>query len=304
MRADARMAGDMASCTVCPRRCGATRTPEGGSGACGMGSLPVLGRAALHHWEEPCISGTRGSGTVFFSGCCLRCAYCQNEELSSKRRGRVVSLDRLAEIFRALEEQGAHNVNLVTPTHFAPQILAALARYRPGVPVVYNTGGYETLEMLRRLEGAVDVYLPDLKYVDPALAARYAGAADYVERNRAALAEMCRQTGPPRYDGEGLLIRGTLVRHLVLPGMAAQSMRALNWIAEHLPRGTPLSLMAQYTPHGKALVDPLLRRPVTRREYAWVVSHLRALGLTEGYLQRLSARGGAFVPPFDDSGVV
>ncbi len=293
----------MAACTLCPRRCGVPRTGQGGAGVCRMGALPVLGRAALHHWEEPCISGTRGSGTVFFSGCGLRCSFCQNAALSHEGRGAAVSVDRLADIFRELEAQGAHNINLVTPSHFAPQILAALARHRPGVPVVYNTSGYEAADTLRTLEGAIDVYLPDLKYVDPALAAHYSAAPDYVEHNRAALIEMCRQTGAPRYDTEGLLVRGTLVRHLVLPGMAAQSMRALNWIAEHLPEGTPVSLMAQYTPHGAALSDPLLRRTVTRREYDSVVAHLRAVGLTEGYLQQLSAQSEAFIPLFDGEGV-
>lgn len=293
----------MEACTICPRQCGAKRTPGGGNGYCGMGSLAVLGRCALHHWEEPCISGVRGSGAVFFSGCGLRCAYCQNVALSRRTAGRAVSVDRLAAVFRELEVQGAHNINLVTPTHFALHILAALARYRPGIPVVYNTGGYETLETLRRLQGTVAVYLPDLKYVDPALAARYSGAPDYVERNRAALVEMCRQTGQPRYDSEGMLVRGTLVRHLVLPGMAAQSMRALNWIAEHLPAGTPVSLMAQYTPQAETAGDPLLGRSITRREYRLVASHLRALGLTEGYVQRLSSRGEMFLPAFDETGV-
>jgi len=302
-QADARLAVDMEACVICPRRCGVRRAPEGGGGMCGMGSLPVLGRAALHHWEEPCISGARGSGAVFFSGCGLRCAYCQNAALSRNRTGRAVSVGRLAAVFRELEEQGAHNINLVTSTHFAPQILAALARRRPGIPVVYNTGGYETLDTLRRLQGAVDVYLPDLKYVDPELSARCSEAPDYVEYNQAALIEMCRQTGPPRYDADGLLIRGTLVRHLVLPGMAVQSMRALNWIAENLPAGTPVSLMAQYTPQPETAGDPLLRRPVTRREYELVAAHLRALGFTEGYVQRLSSRGEAFIPPFDEAGV-
>jgi putative pyruvate formate lyase activating enzyme len=168
---------------------------------------------------------------------------------------------------------------------------------------VYNSGGYEALDTLGSLEGAVDVYLPDMKYSDPGSAARCSAAPDYVERSREAVAEMCRQTGAPRYDAEGLLVRGTLVRHLVLPGMAAQSMRVLNWIAEHLPAGTPVSLMAQYTPCGAALADPLLRRPVTRREYELVAGHLWALGLTEGYVQRRAARNAAYIPAFDGTGV-
>jgi putative pyruvate formate lyase activating enzyme len=214
-----------------------------------------------------------------------------------------VSVESLAGIFRDLEAQGAHNINLVTPTHFVHQILAALDLYRPAVPLVYNCGGYESIETLGMLEGKVDIYLPDMKYDDPALAARYSSAPDYVEVNRAAVAEMCRQTGPARYDDQGLMLGGTLVRHLVLPGMAAQSMRVLNWIAEHLPQGTAVSLMAQYTPYGQALDDPLLKRPVTRREYDWVKAHLRALGLTEGFVQRREAQSAAFIPPFDGTGV-
>ncbi len=291
------------ACSLCPRACGVPRTEAGGVGFCRMGALPVLGRAALHHWEEPCISGTRGSGTVFFSGCGLRCTYCQNAGLSHRGEGMAVTIPRLADIFRELEAQGAHNINLVTGTHFVPQILAALRLYRPGIPVVYNCGGYESLSTLRLLEGWVDIYLPDMKYAGPELAARYSAAPDYVAHNRAAVLEMCRQTGAPVYDAEGILQCGTLVRHLVLPGMAAQSMRVLNWIAEHLPPGTPVSLMAQYTPYGAALEDPLLRRPITRREYDLVTAHLRAIGLAEGYLQQRAARSEAFIPSFDGTGV-
>lgn len=291
-------------CTLCPRACGVRRTQEGGAGLCGMGALPMIGRAALHAWEEPCISGTRGSGAVFFSGCGLRCVYCQNAQISQGSQGTPLSVEGLAKVFAELEAQGAHNINLVTPTHFVPQILAALALHRPRVSVVYNSSGYETLETLRMLDGVVDVYLPDIKYIDPALAARYSGAPDYVAACQAALQEMCRQTGAPQYDSEGLLLRGTLVRHLVLPGMPAQSMRILNWIAEHLPPGTPVSLMAQYTPVvGQVLGDKWLGRPVTRREYDAVVAHLRAIGLTEGYVQERSAQDTAFIPAFDGTGV-
>ncbi len=297
------MGGDMVSCTLCPRRCGVPRSAQGGQGVCGMGTTVVLGRAALHHWEEPCISGNRGSGTVFFSGCGLRCLYCQNASISQDGAGRPITVARLAEIFAELEAQGAHNINLVTPTHFVPQILEALALHRPGIPIVYNTSGYESVDTLRMLEGNVDIYLPDCKYIEPAMAERYSGAPDYVAVNSAALIEMCRQTGAPRYDAQGLLLSGTLVRHLVLPGMAAQSMRILNWLAEYLPRGTPVSLMAQYTPAGRALEDPLLKRPITKREYDSVVAHLHAIGLTAGYVQERTAQDPAFIPLFDGTGV-
>lgn len=290
-------------CMLCPRVCGARRTEYAGEGLCRMGSLPMIGRAALHEWEEPCISGTRGSGAIFFSGCGLRCVYCQNAQISHCAQGTPVSVGELARMFAELEAQGAHNINLVTPTHFVPQILAALALHRPRVPVVYNSSGYETLDTLRMLEGTVDVYLPDMKYIDPALAARYSGAPDYVAVCQAALQEMCRQTGSPQYGAGGLLLRGTLVRHLVLPGMPAQSMRILNWISEHLPPGTPVSLMAQYTPVGQLHGDPWLGRPVTGREYKAVVAHLRAIGLTEGYVQQRTAQDTAFIPAFDGTGV-
>ena len=291
------------ACTLCPRACGAVRTAHEGQGACRMGALPVVARAALHAWEEPCISGTRGSGTVFFSGCGLRCVFCQNAPISHGGVGRPITSRALAAIFRDLEAQGAHNINLVNPTHFVPQILAALRLYRPGVPIVYNSGGYEALATLRALAGWVDVYLPDFKFIDADWAARYAGAPDYPEHCQRALQAMCAQTGAPRYDADGLMTRGTLVRHLVLPGGAGQAMRILNWIAEHLPPGTPVSLMAQYTPCGEALHDPLLRRRVTHREYALAAAHLRALGLHAGYVQSRQGAQDTYIPPFDGTGV-
>ena len=286
-------------CTLCPRRCGVDRRVK--TGFCGMGESPRIARAALHFWEEPCISGARGSGAVFFSGCTLRCAYCQNWGISHEGRGKDVSVRRLADIFRALEDQGAHNINLVTATPFTYAILDALEIYRPGVPIVWNSGGYETLETLRLLSGAVDVYLPDLKHVSPRLSALCAGAPDYFAVASAAIREMCRQTGPAVYDENGVMQKGVVVRHLILPGCTVDSCRVLDFIASELPEGTPVSLMRQYTPIPQCAVPGLDRR-ITDREYARVLEHFQSLGLT-GYTQEKESADAAYTPPFDLTGV-
>lgn len=288
-------------CTLCPRHCGAERTEEAGAGVCRMGTLPKIARAALHRWEEPCISGTRGSGTVFFSGCGLRCAFCQNEAISQRGEGQIVSVERLSDIFRELEAQGAHNINLVTAAHFVPAVIAALELYRPAIPIVYNSSGYESPDTLRRLEGVVDVYLPDFKYIDPQMAALLSGARDYPQAAMETLREMRRQTGPTVYDEAGILRRGTLIRHLVLPGLTGDSMRILTWIRDELP-DTPVSLMGQYTPCGRALSIPGMNRRITKREYARVLAHMQAIGL-DGYRQELTAADQAFIPAFDGTGV-
>ena len=290
-------------CTVCPRRCGAKREPDAGNGFCGMGANAVVARAALHFWEEPCISGTRGSGAVFFTGCPLGCAYCQNYSISAETSvGRRVSARELSEIFRRLEEQGAHNINLVTPTHFAPAILEALSIRKPSVPVVYNCGGYETTETLRSLEGFVDVYLPDFKYMEPGLAASLSAAPDYPETAKAAVLEMFRQTGPAVCDGDGLLLRGTLIRHLILPGHTKNTAAVLGWIAKNLPEGVPVSVMAQYVPCGRASAFPPLGRRITKREYEKVQNLLFGLGL-DGYIQERTSASHEYIPPFDLTGV-
>lgn len=289
-------------CTLCPRNCRAERTETEGAGLCRMGTLPRIARAALHMWEEPCISGTRGSGAVFFSGCNLRCAFCQNEPISHGGQGETVTPGRLAEIFAELEAQGAHNINLVTPTHFVPAILEALSIYQPRVPVVYNCGGYESVETLRLLEGHIDIYLPDFKYIDGRMAKLLSGAPDYPQVALAAIREMRRQTGPAVYDADGLMLRGTQIRHLVLPGLTGDSMRLLTLIRDELPEGTPVSLMGQYMPCGRAMQIPGMDRRVTRKEYDRVLAHMQAIGLP-GYRQALSAATEAFVPAFDGTGV-
>ena len=291
----------MSGCLLCPRRCGAERSAHEGRGVCGVGTLPRIARAALHMWEEPCISGTRGSGAVFFSGCGLRCVFCQNEAISHGGQGQDVTPARLAEIFRELEAQGAHNINLVTAAQFVPAVIEALTMYRPQIPIVYNSSGYESVETLHLLEGWVDVYLPDFKYIDPAMARLLSGAADYPDVAMAAIGEMLRQTGPAQYDESGLMLRGTQIRHLVLPGLTGDSMRILTTIADEFP-GTPVSLMGQYTPFGRALEMPGLNRRLKKKEYDRVLAHMRAIGLP-GYAQELSAADAAFVPAFDGTGV-
>ena len=288
-------------CTLCPRNCGVERTAESGAGVCRMGTQPKIARAALHMWEEPCISGTRGSGAVFFSGCGLRCVFCQNEAISQQGEGKIVTPARLAEIFRELEAQDAHNINLVTAAHFVPAVLEALSLYRPNIPIVYNSSGYESIETLRMLSGVVDIYLPDYKYIDPNMAAMLSGARDYPEVAFAAIAEMIRQTGAPVYDENGMMQRGTLIRHLVLPGLTGDSMKILTRIRDEFP-GIPVSLMGQYTPCGRALSMPGMDRKIKKKEYARVLAHMEAIGL-DGYRQELGSADGAFIPSFDETGV-
>lgn len=288
-------------CTLCPRNCAVDRGETNGCGVCGVGVMPKIARAALHMWEEPCISGTRGSGAVFFSGCSLRCAFCQNEDISHGGAGEYVTVERLADIFRELEDQGAHNINLVTAAHFAPAVVAALDIYRPHIPIVYNSSGYEKIETLRMLEGYIDIYLPDFKYIDPAMGRLLSGAADYPDVAKAAIAEMRRQTGPAVYGEDGMMLRGTQIRHLILPGLTGDAMRILSYIKDNWP-DVPVSLMGQYTPCGRAMNIPGMNRRITKKEYDRVLAHMDAIGLS-GYRQALDSADGRFTPAFDLTGV-
>ena len=292
------------TCTLCPRRCGSLRTDETGGGFCQAPALPILARAALHFGEEPCISGENGSGTVFFSGCTLSCQFCQNQEISRTPRGVPVTPYRLAEIFRELTDQGAHNINLVSPTPYVLAIREALDIYHPPVPVIYNTGGYERVETLRLLEGYIDGYLPDLKYVSDDLAKALSGAANYPDHARAALSEMIRQTGPVQLDDQGLLKKGTIVRHLVLPGHTNESLAVLRWLRDALPHGTYVSLLFQYTPMGDVDGFPALSRRLTARECEKVWNALLDCGLTDGYVQQRDSAGKEMIPAFDLTGVL
>jgi len=291
------------SCTLCPRQCGASRTDERTCGGCGVTAAPRVARAALHFGEEPCISGQNGSGTVFFSGCPLHCRFCQNHVISQEGFGKEISPARLADIFRELEDAGAHNLNLVSGTQFVPAIRQALSLYRPSVPVVYNSGGYERVETLKTLEGLVDVYLPDFKYADNALGAALSGVPDYADRAAAAVLEMARQTGPMQLDEYGIARRGTMVRHLVLPGHTKNSLAVLDWLAENLPHGCFVSLMFQYTPLRDIDGFPSLSRRLTRREREKVFDHLLDLGLTDGYAQEAESASAVYIPNFDLTGV-
>ena len=286
-------------CTLCPRNCRTDRTEK--AGFCGERATARIARAALHMWEEPCISGKNGSGTVFFSGCSLKCVFCQNYAVSRSEKGRSVTADELVGIYFDLVRQGAHNINLVTAAHFVPAVLDALALYRPSIPIVYNSSGYESVETLRMLEGAVDIYLPDYKYIDPNMAALLSGARDYPDTAHAAIDEMVRQTGAPVYDQDGMMTRGTLIRHLVLPGLTGDSIRILEQICDDFP-GIPVSLMGQYTPCGRALSIPGMDRKIKKKEYARVLAYMEAVGLN-GYRQELGSADGAFIPAFDGTGV-
>lgn len=288
-------------CNICPRGCGALRTETAGGGVCGMPALPVAARAALHFWEEPPISGSRGSGTVFFSGCSLKCVFCQNEAISRKNFGVPLAPARLREIFFSLIAQGAHNINLVNPTHFAHALEEALAGPLPA-PVVWNSGGYDRVDTLRRLEGKVQIYLPDLKYARRETAARYSAAPDYPEAARAAILEMVRQTGPCVLE-DGLLKRGTLIRHLILPGRLEEAKEVMDWVAASFPPGAVLfSLMSQYTPWGAAADHDEINRPLRPSEARAAEDYMAALGL-EGYVQDRTSADSAFIPPFDLTGI-
>ena len=287
-------------CSLCPRRCGAERTDSHGAGFCAMPAAPVVARAGLHLWEEPCISGTRGSGTVFFSGCNLGCIFCQNGKISHENFGKAVTTERLREIFRELIAQGAHNINMVSPTHFAHLMPQLLPEPLP-VPVVWNTGGYESVDTLRTLEGKVQIYLPDLKYADSRLAKTYSGAADYFHVATAAIREMVRQVGPPVLE-DGLMVRGVIIRHLLLPGALENTRAVLDWIAAAFAPGEVLvSLMSQYTPQRGA--EGLLKRRVTGGEYRTARAYMENLGLTHGYFQDSSSAKEEYTPPFDLTGI-
>lgn len=267
-----------------------------------MGTDPVIARAALHFGEEPCISGSNGSGTVFFSGCPLRCRFCQNDEISHRHFGKQITAERLADIFRELEDAGAHNINLVNPTHFVPSICKAVELYKPRVPIVYNSSGYERVETLRLLEGVVDVYLPDCKYVHDDIALEFSGAADYFSYASDAILEMARQTGSVTLNDDGIITKGTIVRHLVLPGHTRESMAVLDWLARYKDT-LWVSLMFQYTPMGDIASYKELQRTLTARECDKMWNHMQSLGIQHGYVQSRQSSGKDSIPAFDLTGI-
>ncbi len=281
------------NCKLCPRQCSTDRT-QGQVGFCGCPGTALVAKAMLHKWEEPALAGNGGSGAVFFGGCTLRCNYCQNAAISGCPTGKPMDAQQLRALFENLIDQGAENIDLVTPTHFLPDILPALIPKLP-VPVVYNCGGYESVDTLRNLEGSIDIYLPDLKYADPRLAAVLSGAKDYFPVATAAIKEMVRQTGPVRWEGDKV-VQGTIIRHLILPGFVDNSLRVLDWIGDHFAPGEVLvSLMRQYTPMG-GLPAPLDRR-VTDEEYDAVLSWMYLNNL-EGFTQEAESSDIGFIPDF------
>lgn len=291
-------------CTLCPRCCGANRQTS--LGFCGGGTRVKVARAALHFWEEPCISGARGSGTVFFSGCALQCCYCQNYTISAENFGKEIEIEQLAAIFLRLQAQGAHNINLVSAGHYLPWVLAALQLAKPAltIPIVYNTGGYETPQALALLDGAVDIYLTDLKYYASDLSKAYSNAADYFAVASKAAALMIAQVGAPRFDADGILQKGVIIRHLALPGAVEDSKEILHFMAEQLPQNSFLtSVMSQYTPFYKAHEHKALRRRISTYEYRKVVNTAVDLGLTDGFMQEKSSAKEEYTPAFDLAGV-
>ncbi len=293
-------------CRLCPRECGVNRL-EGQRGRCGaVGETVKVARAALHYWEEPCISGSRGSGAVFFSYCPLGCVYCQNREISRGDAGKEIAVSRLAEIFLELQGKQAHNINLVTPTHYVPQIILALREAKEkglSIPVVFNCGGYEKPETLKLLEGLVDVWLPDFKYVSTEHAAKYSGAADYLENAKAALSEMVRQAGKPVFDIHGIMTRGVIVRHLVLPGMSKESKKILRYLHRTYGDRIYLSIMSQFTPLENVRDYPEIDRTVTESEYENLLDFAVNIGIENAYIQEGGTADESFIPPFDCEGV-
>ncbi|MBP5160189.1 MAG: radical SAM protein [Lachnospiraceae bacterium] len=299
------------ACHLCPRECGADRS-KGERGYCGAGEEPIVARAALHMWEEPCISGSRGSGAVFFSGCQLRCVSCQNHDIALMRGGTKISTRRLADIFLELEEQGAHNINLVTPTHFIHSIKEALVLAKSeglGIPIVFNTGGYDKAGTLRELDGLVDIYLPDMKYHGREAAKRYSNAPDYFEVAARALQEMVRQTEGLLFEDDGsedgLMKRGVIVRHLLLPGGLEDSKAVVRYLYETYGDRIYMSLLNQYTPMPQVRDRfPELERTVSEEEYDELVDYAIELGVTNCFIQEGEAISESFIPQFDGYGVL
>ena len=291
-------------CNDCPRRCGALRDEFKAGGLCGAAALPRIARAALHFGEEPCISGERGSGAIFFSGCNLRCVFCQNQEISRGLTGKPVDAYRLRDIMLELEAQGAHNINLVTASHHSRTVVEALEGIKLGIPVVWNSSGYESVDTLKSLEGLVQVYMPDYKYAKRELAKRCSAAEDYPQVAAAAIKEMYRQRGNFVLDDEGMLTSGLLIRHLILPGQELNSMDVIDFIAEEFPEdGVLFSLMSQYTPMPGAEKVPGLERTVSAEENELLISYMQRRGIVNGYWQDVEASGTEAIPDFDGTGL-
>ena len=291
-------------CNLCPRLCNAIRTQEGNTGGiCQMSAMPTLARAALHFWEEPCISGDKGSGTVFFSGCSLHCIFCQNDIISTKNTGKLITVNQLADIFKSLEDVGAHNINLVTPTHFVDKIIEALDIYNPSIPIVYNSSGYERVETLKLLQDYIDIYLMDFKYFDAQKAQKYSKAIDYPDVCKAALLEAYRQQDKCIFDENDIMQKGVIVRHLLMPSATKDAIAIFDWVKHNLPNAY-FSLMSQYIPLGMAKEIDIINRKITRREYDKVTDYILDSNFNNCYIQELSSSKKEYIPDFDFTGIV
>ncbi len=292
-------------CILCPRECHVDRT-RGQRGYCRVGEELIVARAALHLWEEPCISGEEGSGTVFFSGCSLGCVYCQNVNIARGVAGKIITVERLSEIFLELSQKGANNVNLVTPSHYIPQIMDAILKARSkgfSLPVVYNSSAYEKAETIRLLEGYIDIYLPDMKYYDSRSAARYSNCGDYFTHASEAIAEMVRQVGFPEFDERGIMKRGVIVRHLLLPGHIADSKKIIEYLYHTYGNTIYISIMNQYTPLSAMSEYPEINRRVAEEEYEELVDYAIDLGVENGFIQEGETASESFIPEFNGEGV-
>lgn len=295
---------DYKNCMLCPRKCGVDRSKA--KGFCGMPDKLFAAKAYLHLWEEPCISGETGSGTVFFTGCNLRCVYCQNRKIAEGREGFEITSKRLGEIFLELQDKGANNINLVTPTHYVPHIISALDKVKGKlkIPVVYNCGGYESTDTLKKLDGYIDIYLPDFKYYDSRLAKRYSNAEDYPEIVKSALNEMVRQTGSCQFDKNGIMQKGVIVRHLVLPGFLQNSKEVIEYLYKKYGNDIFMSIMNQYTPLEYVKEYPEINRKVTEKEYDEIIDFAAGIGVENAFVQEGGTVSESFIPIFDGEGII
>ncbi len=296
---------EMKKCVLCPRMCGADRT-SGQTGYCKMPAQVMAARAALHMWEEPCISGEAGSGTVFFSGCNMGCVFCQNRTIAVGETAKPITIERLAEIFLELQKKGANNINLVTPTHYVPQIKKALLSAKKQglmLPVLYNTSGYERVETLKGLEGLIDIYLPDMKYISPELSAKYSHAGDYFRCAKEAIKEMVRQIPAAEFNERGMMKRGIIVRHLVLPGCLEDSKRVIRYLYRNFGKHIYISIMNQYTPMREFPDMPELNRSLSAEEYEEIIDYALSLGVDQGFIQEGETAEESFIPAFDYEGL-
>ncbi|MDP4091068.1 MAG: radical SAM protein [Bacillota bacterium] len=293
------------SCNLCPRKCGVNRL-RGEKGFCGAGVEVKVSRAALHHWEEPCVSGTAGSGTVFFSNCNLKCVFCQNSDISQCDTGKNISNDRLADIFLELQDKGALNINLVTPTHYVPQIMEAIDTARNkglGLPVLYNCSGYETIETIKALSGYIDVYLPDIKYFSSKYSMKYSNAPDYFKYASEAVKEMVEQVGTPTFDENGTIRRGVIIRHMMLPGLLFDSKKIMDFIYGTFGDEVFISIMNQYTPNHRSHLYPEIDRPLKAEHYKSLIDYALSIGVKNGFIQEEGTSSKVFIPPFNLEGV-